>query len=189
MAPAYTAKYLQKTECFCFTPQDFAPARAARVHGALHRGPGPAAAGGPHDAGIFDVHAARAARSRRVELIPGGRPSQRPSNAADSERNDRAHGTRTRRARHRQVLHPARQQVAGGRRRHACSPPCSARVGRAQRLRAFGTLDRLPRPRRRGLHVLRLVRHGDRREPARPVQRRRRPLVPHGDDAGSSSPR
>ena len=27
VAPAYTAKYLQKTECFCFTPQDFAPAQ------------------------------------------------------------------------------------------------------------------------------------------------------------------
>jgi cytochrome c oxidase assembly protein subunit 11 len=26
VAPSYTAKYLQKTECFCFTPQDFAPA-------------------------------------------------------------------------------------------------------------------------------------------------------------------
>ncbi len=25
VAPSYTAKYLQKTECFCFTPQDFAP--------------------------------------------------------------------------------------------------------------------------------------------------------------------
>jgi len=25
--PAYTAKYLQKTECFCFTPQDFGPAQ------------------------------------------------------------------------------------------------------------------------------------------------------------------
>jgi len=25
VAPAYTAKYLQKTECFCFTPQDFGP--------------------------------------------------------------------------------------------------------------------------------------------------------------------
>jgi cytochrome c oxidase assembly protein subunit 11 len=24
VAPSYTAKYLQKTECFCFTPQDFA---------------------------------------------------------------------------------------------------------------------------------------------------------------------
>jgi cytochrome c oxidase assembly protein subunit 11 len=24
VAPAYTAKYLQKTECFCFTPQSFA---------------------------------------------------------------------------------------------------------------------------------------------------------------------
>ena len=28
VAPSYTAKYLQKTECFCFTPQDFAPAQA-----------------------------------------------------------------------------------------------------------------------------------------------------------------
>jgi len=27
VAPAYTAKYLQKTECFCFTPQDFGPAQ------------------------------------------------------------------------------------------------------------------------------------------------------------------
>ena len=27
VAPAYTAKYLQKTECFCFTPQHFAPAQ------------------------------------------------------------------------------------------------------------------------------------------------------------------
>ena len=27
VAPSYTAKYLQKTECFCFTPQDFAPAQ------------------------------------------------------------------------------------------------------------------------------------------------------------------
>jgi cytochrome c oxidase assembly protein subunit 11 len=26
VAPSYTARYLQKTECFCFTPQDFAPA-------------------------------------------------------------------------------------------------------------------------------------------------------------------
>jgi cytochrome c oxidase assembly protein subunit 11 len=26
VAPSYTAKYLQKTDCFCFTPQDFAPA-------------------------------------------------------------------------------------------------------------------------------------------------------------------
>ena len=26
VAPSYTAKYLQKTECFCFTPQDFAAA-------------------------------------------------------------------------------------------------------------------------------------------------------------------
>ena len=26
VAPSYTAKYLQKTECFCFTPQSFAPA-------------------------------------------------------------------------------------------------------------------------------------------------------------------
>jgi cytochrome c oxidase assembly protein subunit 11 len=26
VAPSHTAKYLQKTECFCFTPQDFAPA-------------------------------------------------------------------------------------------------------------------------------------------------------------------
>jgi cytochrome c oxidase assembly protein subunit 11 len=25
VAPAYTARYLQKTECFCFTPQHFAP--------------------------------------------------------------------------------------------------------------------------------------------------------------------
>jgi cytochrome c oxidase assembly protein subunit 11 len=25
VAPSYTAKYLQKTECFCFTPQDFGP--------------------------------------------------------------------------------------------------------------------------------------------------------------------
>jgi len=25
VAPAYTSKYLQKTECFCFTPQDFGP--------------------------------------------------------------------------------------------------------------------------------------------------------------------
>jgi cytochrome c oxidase assembly protein subunit 11 len=27
VAPSYTAKYLQKTECFCFTPQQFAPAQ------------------------------------------------------------------------------------------------------------------------------------------------------------------
>ena len=27
VAPAFTAKYLQKTECFCFTPQDFGPAQ------------------------------------------------------------------------------------------------------------------------------------------------------------------
>ena len=27
VAPAYTARYLQKTECFCFTPQHFAPAQ------------------------------------------------------------------------------------------------------------------------------------------------------------------
>jgi cytochrome c oxidase assembly protein subunit 11 len=27
VAPAYTARYLQKTECFCFTPQDFGPAQ------------------------------------------------------------------------------------------------------------------------------------------------------------------
>jgi len=27
VAPSYTAKYLQKTECFCFTPQDFGPAQ------------------------------------------------------------------------------------------------------------------------------------------------------------------
>jgi cytochrome c oxidase assembly protein subunit 11 len=27
VAPSYTARYLQKTECFCFTPQDFAPAQ------------------------------------------------------------------------------------------------------------------------------------------------------------------
>ena len=27
VAPAYTAKYLQKTECFCFTPQEFGPAQ------------------------------------------------------------------------------------------------------------------------------------------------------------------
>jgi cytochrome c oxidase assembly protein subunit 11 len=26
VAPSYTAKYLQKTECFCFTPQSFAAA-------------------------------------------------------------------------------------------------------------------------------------------------------------------
>jgi len=26
VAPSYTAKYLQKTECFCFTPQSFGPA-------------------------------------------------------------------------------------------------------------------------------------------------------------------
>ena len=25
VAPSYTAKYLQKTECFCFTPQQFGP--------------------------------------------------------------------------------------------------------------------------------------------------------------------
>ena len=71
VAPSYTAKYLQKTECFCFTPQHFAPARAARVHRALHRRPGPAAAGRPDDARLFDVHAARAASSRRDELIRG----------------------------------------------------------------------------------------------------------------------
>src|SRR5690606_22971775 len=34
--------------------------RGARVHGALHRRSGAARAGGPHDAGLFDVHAARA---------------------------------------------------------------------------------------------------------------------------------
>jgi cytochrome c oxidase assembly protein subunit 11 len=27
VAPSYTAKYLQKAECFCFTPQDFGPAQ------------------------------------------------------------------------------------------------------------------------------------------------------------------
>ena len=27
VAPAYTARYLQKTECFCFTPQEFGPAQ------------------------------------------------------------------------------------------------------------------------------------------------------------------
>jgi cytochrome c oxidase assembly protein subunit 11 len=27
VAPSYTAKYLQKTECFCFTPQHFGPAQ------------------------------------------------------------------------------------------------------------------------------------------------------------------
>lgn len=27
VAPSYTAKYLQKTECFCFTPQQFGPAQ------------------------------------------------------------------------------------------------------------------------------------------------------------------
>jgi cytochrome c oxidase assembly protein subunit 11 len=27
VAPSYTAKYLQKTECFCFTPQSFGPAQ------------------------------------------------------------------------------------------------------------------------------------------------------------------
>jgi cytochrome c oxidase assembly protein subunit 11 len=27
VAPAYSARYLQKTECFCFTPQDFGPAQ------------------------------------------------------------------------------------------------------------------------------------------------------------------
>ncbi len=27
IAPAYTARYLQKTECFCFTPQHFGPAQ------------------------------------------------------------------------------------------------------------------------------------------------------------------
>jgi cytochrome c oxidase assembly protein subunit 11 len=26
VAPSHTARYLQKTECFCFTPQDFGPA-------------------------------------------------------------------------------------------------------------------------------------------------------------------
>ncbi len=27
VAPSYTARYLQKTECFCFTPQDFGPSQ------------------------------------------------------------------------------------------------------------------------------------------------------------------
>jgi cytochrome c oxidase assembly protein subunit 11 len=27
VAPSYTARYLQKTECFCFTPQQFEPAQ------------------------------------------------------------------------------------------------------------------------------------------------------------------
>jgi len=27
VAPSYTARYLQKTECFCFTPQHFGPAQ------------------------------------------------------------------------------------------------------------------------------------------------------------------
>ena len=45
-----------------------------------------------------------------------------------------------------------------------------------------GTVDRLPRPRRRGLHVLRLVRHGHQRERGRPLQRRRGSLVPHGHE-------
>jgi cytochrome c oxidase assembly protein subunit 11 len=27
VAPSYTAKYLQKTQCFCFTPQHFGPAQ------------------------------------------------------------------------------------------------------------------------------------------------------------------
>jgi cytochrome c oxidase assembly protein subunit 11 len=27
IAPSYTARYLQKTECFCFTPQHFGPAQ------------------------------------------------------------------------------------------------------------------------------------------------------------------
>jgi cytochrome c oxidase assembly protein subunit 11 len=27
VAPSYTARYLQKTECFCFTPQQFGPAQ------------------------------------------------------------------------------------------------------------------------------------------------------------------
>jgi cytochrome c oxidase assembly protein subunit 11 len=27
VAPSYTARYLQKTECFCFTPQHFSPAQ------------------------------------------------------------------------------------------------------------------------------------------------------------------
>jgi cytochrome c oxidase assembly protein subunit 11 len=28
VAPAHTARYLQKTECFCFTPQQFGPGEA-----------------------------------------------------------------------------------------------------------------------------------------------------------------
>ena len=43
VAPATTAKYLQKTECFCFTPQSFAALGGTRIHRPLHRGPRPAA--------------------------------------------------------------------------------------------------------------------------------------------------
>ena len=43
IAPSTTAKYLQKTECFCFTPQSVRGGRTARIHGALHRRSRPAA--------------------------------------------------------------------------------------------------------------------------------------------------
>ena len=67
IAPSTTAKYLQKTECFCFTPQSFGAAEEREFTVRFIVEPGPAGGRRPDDARVFDVRAARRRSSRRAE--------------------------------------------------------------------------------------------------------------------------
>ena len=58
IAPSTTAKYLQKTECFCFTPQTFGAAEEREFTVRFIVDPDLPHARRPDDARLFDVRAA-----------------------------------------------------------------------------------------------------------------------------------
>ncbi len=55
ISPTGTAQYFHKTECFCFSPQKFSPARGTRPAGAIHRGSGAARHRGQADFGLYHL--------------------------------------------------------------------------------------------------------------------------------------
>ena len=175
-----------KTECFCFTPQHFGAAEEREFVGAVHRRPGPADAGRPDDARLFVVCAAcTEGRGALNELT--GPAARRP--ALSAERTGRPKTMAQAHAAHGgdkyYIPHGSKWPIVGS------VALFTTMVGVSSWLNGVhvGPWVFYAGLRDGGVHVLRLVRHRHRREPGRALQRRRRPLVPHGNDVVHHSPR
>ena len=162
VAPSKATAYFRKTECFCFTPQQFAVDETRDMPVRFFVDP------------ALPKHVDRITLAYTFYDTQGaGRP------ALTCFTPGQAHEHTHRSPRRRQVLRSAQQPLAH-RRVHR---PVHADVGRRRPAERMGpglgvaarrAADRLP--------VLRLVPHRHRREPGGHVQPRRRPFIPHGND-------